>query len=65
MKIGVFTNEVYDIAGIVIFNKLYGIVIKTKYSSVYRLYQIVKISYYHLPTDKKPQFIKKALIAAK
>ncbi len=59
MRIGIFTNDVYDIVGIVIFKKLYGIVIKTKYPSVYRLYQSVEISYYHLPTDKKPQFRKK------
>ncbi len=59
MRIGIFTNDVYDIAGIVLFKKLYGIVIKTKYPSVYRLYQSVEISYYHLPTDKKPQFRKK------
>lgn len=59
MKIGVFTNQVYDIAGIVLFKKLYGIVIKTKYPSVYRLRQWVEIPFYHLPTDEKPQFRKK------
>ena len=65
MQIGIFTNGVYDIVGIVVFKKLYGIVIKTKYPSVYKLYQSVEIPYYHLPTDKKPQFRKKAWIAAK
>ena len=59
MKIGIFTNGVYDIAGIVLFKTLYGIVIKTNYPSVYRLHQRVEIPYYHLPTDKKPQFVKK------
>lgn len=59
MKIGVFTNQVYDIAGIVLFKKLYGIVIKTRYPSVYRFSQWVEIPFYHLPTDEKPQFRKK------
>lgn len=59
MKIGVFTNGVYDIVGIVIFKKLYGIIIKTNYPSVYKLRQWVEISFYHLPTDEKPQFRKK------
>ena len=59
MKIGVFTNGVYDIVGIVLFKTLYGIVIKTRYPSIYRLYQKVGLPYYHLPIDKKPQFIKK------
>jgi hypothetical protein len=59
MKLGVFTNNAYDIAGIVLFKRLYGVVIKTNYPSVYKLYQIVEIPYYHLPTDKQPQFIKK------
>ncbi len=59
MKIGIFTNNVYDILGIVIFKTLYGIVIKTKYPSVYKKYKCVNLPLYHLPTDKKPQFIKK------
>lgn len=59
MRLGIFTNGVYDIAGIVLFKKLHGIVIKTSYPSIYKLYQNVEIPYYHLPTDKKPQFVKK------
>jgi hypothetical protein len=59
MNIGVFTNGAYNVAGIVLFKTLYGIVIKTNYPSVYKKYQIVELPLYHLPTDTKPQFIKK------
>jgi hypothetical protein len=57
--IGIYTNNAYDIFGIVLFKTLYGIVIKTNYPSVYKKYQIVELPLYHLPTDKKPQFHKK------
>jgi hypothetical protein len=54
--IGIYSNNAYDIFGIVLFKRLYGIVIKTNYPSVYKKYQIVDLPLYHLPTDKNPQF---------
>lgn len=57
--IGIYTNGAYDILGIVILKKLYGIVIKTNYPSVYEKYKFVELPMYHLPTDKKPQFVNK------
>jgi hypothetical protein len=59
MRIGIFTNGVYDIVGIILFKTLYGIVVKTNYPSVYKKYQKVNLPLYHLSTDKNPQFIKK------
>lgn len=60
--IGVYTNGPYDILGIVISNKLFGIVTKTNYPSVYKKYKFVELPMYHLPKDKKPQFVKKVII---
>jgi len=57
--VGIYTNNAYDIFGIVLFKRLYGIVIKTNYPFVYKKYQKVDLPLYHLPTDKKPQFYKK------
>lgn len=57
--IGIYINGAYDILGIVIFKKLYGVVTKTTYPLFYKKYKYVELPMYHLPTDKKPQFIKK------
>lgn len=57
--IGVYTNGAYDIFGIVISKKLYGIVIKSKYTSVYAKYEFVEMDMYNLSNDRKPQFVKK------
>jgi hypothetical protein len=59
IQIGVFTNNVYDIVGIVLFKRLYGIIINTNYPFVYKKYQKVDLPLYHLPTDINPQFYKK------
>jgi len=59
MRIGIFTNGVYDIIGISCNNRIIGLVIKTNYKYVYKLYQFVDLPLYHLESDTKPQFEKR------
>ena len=59
MRIGIFTNGVYDIMGISCNNRVIGLVIKTNYKYVYELYQFVDLPLYHLESDTKPQFEKR------
>ena len=58
MGIGIYTNGAYNILGFIISKRLYGIIIKTQYPSVYKKYQFVELPMYHLPNDIKPQFYK-------
>ena len=58
MKIGIFTNNVYNILGVCSNKRIIGIVIKTEYKYVYRKFQFVDLPLYHLMTDTKPQFYK-------
>jgi len=59
MRIGIFTNGVYNIMGISCNNRIIGIITKTSYTYIYKLYQLVDLPLYHLEGDTKPQFIKK------
>lgn len=59
MKIGIFTNTAYDIAGITTKTRVIGLLIKSKYPEVHKPYKLVDWNLYHLPGDTNPQFCKK------
>ena len=58
MKLGIFTNGVYNIFGLSIKNRIIGFITKTNFNYVYSKYKFVNLPLYHLKTDTKPQFYK-------
>ncbi len=59
MKIGIFTNGLYDIKGIIFFGRLIGKVIRSDFEYVYKVGQFVNLPEYNTQDDIEPQFIKK------
>lgn len=58
MKIGIFTNGLYDIKGIIVFGRLIGKVVRSDFEYIYKVGQFVYLPEY-LGEDTFPQFIKK------
>jgi hypothetical protein len=59
MKIGIFTNGLYDIKGIIVFRRLIGRVIRSDFEYIYKVGQFVNLPEYHNQEDVEPQFVKK------
>ena len=63
MQAGIFTNGAYDVLGIIIKHQLIGIVVKTKYSCMYKRFEFVTFPEYPRGygswSDEKPQFVKR------
>lgn len=53
--VGIYTNTCYDIFGIMWFNRLHGVLLKSL-NSTYNKGDIVNWPKYHIPTDEEPQF---------
>lgn len=57
----VYTNGFYDILGFRFGKNLYGICIRTSFSSVFKKWGFIRVPWKHLPADAKPQWRRKML----
>lgn len=57
-QFGTFTNDVYEITGLMWFGRLFGKCVKSKYPSVINACDWKNLPQYHLSSDIVPQFNK-------